>query len=79
VEPPSSNGGAPVTSYRVYRGTSPDAEGPTPVGTVSTTPFDDVFGLTTGMTYYYVVTALNLGREGVPSAEVSTIATAGIP
>jgi fibronectin type 3 domain-containing protein len=77
--PPSANGGAPVTSYRVYRGTSPGAEDPTPVGTTTTTSFDDLFGLTAGATYYYVVTALNLAGEGVPSAEVSTIATAGTP
>ena len=77
--PPSSNGGAPVTSYRIYRGTAPGAEGPTPVGTVSTTSFDDAFGLTAGTTYYYVVTALNVAGEGVPSSEVSTITTAGAP
>ena len=77
--PPSSNGGAPVTSYRVYRGTSPGAEAPTPVGTATTTSFDDAFGLTAGTTYYYEVTALNQAGEGVPSAEVSTTATAGTP
>jgi hypothetical protein len=54
-------------------------EDPTPVGTVSTTSLDDVFGLTAGTNHYYVVTSLNQAREGVPSSEVSTIATPGTP
>gem|GEM_PF-1921613 len=78
--PPSSDGGAPVTAYNVYRGTSPSGEDMTvPVGTVSTTSFNDVYGLTAGTTYYYVVKAVNQAGEGVPSAEVSTITTAGTP
>ncbi|MEP7036118.1 MAG: fibronectin type III domain-containing protein [Actinomycetota bacterium] len=77
--PPSSTGGAPVTSYRVYRGTAPGAEGSAAVGTASTTSFDDVYGLSAGTKYYYVVTALNQAGEGTPSAEVSTVATAGSP
>ena len=49
---PSSNGGSPVTGYNVYRGTSPGAEGSTPVATnVTTTSFTDT-GLTNGTTYY---------------------------
>lgn len=77
--PPLTNGGAPVTSYRIYRGTTPGAEDPTPVGTVSTTSFDDLFGLTAGTTYYYVVTAVNQAGEGARSTEVSTITTPGTP
>lgn len=64
--PPSSSGGAPITSYRVYRGTAPGAEAATPVGTVSTTSFDDVNGLAGGTTYYYVVPAVNqAGKSSV--------------
>lgn len=78
--PPASTGGAPVTSYRVYRGGAPGAEDRSaPLATTSDLSFDDVYGLTAGSTYYYVVTAVNQAGESVASAEVSATATQGVP
>ena len=55
---PASNGGAAVTGYNVYRGTSAGGEGSTPVATnVTTTGFTDT-GLANGTTYYYTVKAV---------------------
>src|SRR5699024_7599043 len=57
--PPASNGGAAVTSYNVYRATTPGGEGATPVATgVTTTSYTDN-GRTNGTTYYYTVAAVN--------------------
>jgi fibronectin type 3 domain-containing protein len=77
--PPSSDGGAAVTFYRVYRGTTPGGQVDSPVGTVSTTSFDDLYNLTGGNTYYYKVTAGNSAGESLPSTEVSATAVAGVP
>src|SRR5262249_18059526 len=58
-----------VTSYRIYRATA--SGGPyTQVGTSPTPAFTDT-GLTNGVTYYYVVTALDAHFESQPSAEAS--------
>ncbi len=85
--PPSSNGGSPITGYRIYRGTSPGGEVLlTTVGVVFT-HLDT--GLTNGQTYYYRVGAVNAAGEGassneasatpatLPSAPQSLVATAG--
>lgn len=78
--PPVDNGSAPITSYQVYRGTSAGGEDlATPVGTTTTTSFDDLYGLTAGTRYYYVVAAANSAGTGAPSAEVSATVTAGLP
>jgi fibronectin type 3 domain-containing protein len=65
---------AGATSYNVYRGTTPGGEGASPVATGITTPSFTDTGLTDGTTYYYRVTAVNLGGESGPSAEVSATA-----
>jgi hypothetical protein len=68
---PASTGGAPVTGYNVYRGTSPGGESPTPVATnVTTTSFADT-GLTNGTTYYYKVAAVNSAGVSPQSSEAS--------
>src|SRR5262249_9790578 len=60
-----------ATSYNVYRGTSPGGEGATPYQTGLTgTTFTDG-NATGGTTYYYQVSALNLGGEGPRSSEQS--------
>ena len=56
---PVSDGGAAITGYNVYRGTTSGGESGTPVATnVSALSFTDT-GLTNGTTYYYQVAALN--------------------
>jgi fibronectin type 3 domain-containing protein len=90
---PTSNGGAAITGYNVYRGTSSGGESATPVATnVATTSFTDS-GLVNGTTYYYTVAAVNsagtspvsneasatpvLVQATVPSAPQSLVATSG--
>lgn len=66
---PTSDGGLPVTGYRVYRGAGGGAA--TPVATLGdTTAFIDT-GLTDGTLYAYNVTALNAAGESDSSAVVS--------
>jgi len=79
---PTNTGGAPITSYRVYRGAAPGQENlATPIGTSSTTSFDDTT-VTTGTSYSYVVAAVNSAGQGPVSSEVTATAstsTAGVP
>jgi fibronectin type 3 domain-containing protein len=67
---PASDGGATITSYRIYRGTAAGAE--TLLDTVygDSTSFPD-YGANGGTTYYYRVTAVNIVGEGAPSNERS--------
>jgi len=70
--PPASNGGSPVTNYRIYRGTSAGGEVfLTSVGNV--TSFKDNQTVR-GQTYYYIVTAVNVVGEGPASNEASSAA-----
>ena len=56
-----SNGGAAITGYKVYRGTTSGNETLlTTLGNV--TSFDDT-GVSNGTTYYYKVSAVNVGRR----------------
>ena len=56
---PASDGGAAITGYNIYRGTSPGSESATPIATnVSAAGFTDS-GLVNGTTYYYKVAAVN--------------------
>jgi fibronectin type 3 domain-containing protein len=76
---PASNGGAAVTGYNVYRGTSAGGEGSTPVATnVTTTGFTDT-GLANGTTYYYTVKAVNSAGTSPPSTEASATPHATVP
>jgi len=68
---PSSDGGSPVTNYRIYRGTSPGTETfLTEVGNVVTYPDT---GLVNGQIYYYNLTAKNAIGDGATSNEVNAI------
>ncbi len=60
-----------ATSYRIYQGLAPGAEGPSPVLEVTGTTAA-VIGLTPGTTYYFKVTAFN-GIESGKSNEASAI------
>ena len=76
---PSSNGGANITGYDIYRGTSPGGEGATPIATnVSGTSFTDT-GLTDGIHYYYTVQAVNAAGNSPSSNEASDIPAAAVP
>src|SRR5439155_955730 len=67
--PPSSNGGSPITNYRVYRGFTSGGETLlTTLGVV--TSYSDT-AVTNGVTYYYEVSALNNVGEGPRSSEAS--------
>jgi hypothetical protein len=65
--PPASNGGAVITGYRVYRGSTSGTETIYAfLGVV--TSFTDT-AVTNGVTYFYQVTAVNLVGEGARSGE----------
>ena len=71
---PSFDGGAPVSGYRVYRGTSPGGETfHQALGNV--TSFVDT-GLLNGTTFYYKVSAENDNGVGTLSSEVVATPTA---
>jgi fibronectin type 3 domain-containing protein len=76
--PPASDGGASVTTYKIYRGTSSGAETLlTSVGNV--TSYQDT-AVANGTRYYYKVAAVNSVGEGPQSAEASaTPAAASVP
>lgn len=76
---PSSNGGTPVTGYRIYRGTTQGQE--TPLATVGTTlAFVDA-GLPHGAFRSYRVSAINAAGEGSLSnaATATTFAPPSAP
>ncbi len=67
---PSSNGGATITGYNVYRGTT--SGGKTLLASVgSVNAYTDSTALN-GQTYYYAVSAVNTVGEGARSNERST-------
>ncbi len=73
---PLDNGGATITSYKVYRSTTSGAEtlltsgGCSGLGSVLTCTDS---GLTNGTTYYYKISAVNSVGEGALSSEISYI------
>jgi titin len=70
---PGSNGGAGISGYEIYRGTSPGGESGTPVNTSPVTGSGyTVTGLTNGTTYYFTVAAVNKAKlQGGKSGEAS--------
>ena len=70
---PGSDGGAALSGYLIYRGTSPGGESGTPVNgaPVQATSYT-VTGLTNGTTYYFKVAAVNQSKlQGSSSGEAS--------
>ncbi len=72
--PPTSDGGSPITSYKIYRGTISGTE--TYFTSVTDTSYTDT-SVSAGTTYYYKVSAVNIAGEGPPSNEAN--ATFGPP
>ena len=64
---------AGATSYNVYRSTTSEGEGTTPVGSTTSTSYTDT-GLASGppTLYYYKVAAVNGGAVSPPSAETAS-------
>lgn len=73
---PASDGGAQVTSYNVYEGTSQSIKGKPVVGAKGAGV--TVKGLTNGTTYYFKVTAVNKAGEGPASSAASATPAAAI-
>jgi predicted phage tail protein len=71
---PASDGGSPVTGYKIYDGTTADFRDGASAAT-STTTSATVTGLAGGTTYYFRVTAVNAVSEGPASAEASATVT----
>ena len=70
---PGSDGGAAISGYQIYRGTSPGGESGTPVnGSLVAGTSYTVTGLTNGTTYYFTVAAVNRAElQGAKSGEAS--------
>src|SRR5439155_16049577 len=85
---PASDGGSPITNYRIFRSTSSGTE--TIIGTVGNVNSYTNTGLTGGVTYFYKVKAVNAAGSsilsnvasatptGAPSAPQNLQATAGV-
>ena len=72
---PSSNGGSPVTGYRVYIGTSAGHESSTPMNANLVTSLSYIASsLTKGKKYYFVIKAVNAAGMSLGSVEVSATA-----
>src|SRR5947199_6255592 len=71
---PASDGGSPITNYKIYRGTTSGGE--TLVATIGNQLSYSDGGLTNGVTYYYQVSAVNNVGEGPRSNEISATPTA---
>src|SRR5207247_1630419 len=66
---PASDGGSPITNYRIYRGTSSNGE--TLLATIGNVLTYTDTSVTNGVTYYYQVSAVNAAGEGPRSNEAS--------
>src|SRR5205823_1309412 len=66
---PSSDGGSPITNYRIFRSTSSGTE--TIIGTVGHVISYTNTGLTGGVTYFYKVKAVNAAGSSILSNEAS--------
>jgi fibronectin type 3 domain-containing protein len=65
------NASSNTTSYKIYRGTTVGGEGATPIATGITTASYSDTPLSTTLTYYYTVAAVNAWGTSAQSAEAS--------
>lgn len=75
---PTSNGGATITSYRVFRGTTSSNQQLVTSGgcaNLSAVLACTDTGLTNGQIYYYIVSAVNSFGQGPPSSQVNATPT----
>ncbi len=72
---PSSNGGAPITSYTIYKSTVQGQETKSVTLTNTSTSYTDT-SVTNGQTYYYTITATNIAGESPQSNEATATPTA---
>src|SRR5439155_18689817 len=70
---PASDGGSPITNYRIFRSTSSGTE--TIIGTVGNVNSYTNTGLTGGVTYFYKVKAVNAAGSSILSNEASATPT----
>jgi hypothetical protein len=68
---PADTGGAAISGYKVYRGTSAGGEAAVPVATLLNVLSYSDSGLTNGTTYFYKVAAVNSVGTGAQSNERS--------
>jgi len=73
---PESDGGSPITGYKVYWGTSSGSY--TNVQNTGNVLTYTVTGLTNGQRYYFAVTAINSVGESAKSNEVSATPQSGV-
>jgi hypothetical protein len=66
--PPLTTGGAPVTSYRIYRSTAPSSQSTTAYASSTSLSWTDPHTVP-GITYYYLVRAVNSAGVSAPSNE----------
>src|SRR5438093_7817374 len=66
---PASDGGSPITNYRIFRSTSSGSE--TIIATVGNVNSYTNTGLTNGVTYFYEVKAVNALGSSILSSEAS--------
>ena len=70
---PASNGGSSITNYKIYRGTSSGSE--VFLATIGNTLTYNNTNVTSGQTYYYTISAVNMEGEGPKSNEISIAPT----
>ena len=71
-EDPNHDGGLPISEYRIFRGTEYGGETYFDSASPDNTSYNDT-GLTNGITYYHIVTAVNSIGESPPSIGVATM------
>src|SRR5438445_10606917 len=75
---PSSNGGYPITNYKIYRSSSSGTEGY--LVTVGNVTYYTDTGLASGHTYFYKITAVNsMGTSTTPNEASATTLTQSLP